>query len=249
MLTNWKNVMGKSLIYLYAIILCVFNACSSDDISDPADKKISRIESILNNGSESSTEYFSYDNQGRWIKSELKKSYNNYIHTKTLSYSGNTITYDDGWGYDIITFKINNNRITSRGDNSELDNYKYSNGYLVAIGTDYAEFQYSGENLVNVTEYNTYSITYTEYEDKVGFNIFDVDYNDGGVKACFNNSLYQFGCFGKKSKNLIKSIKMNDKTILEYNYELNNDGYVTEVTEIDTSNSTPYYATYKIYYE
>lgn len=42
---------------------------------------------------------------------------------------------------------------------------------------------------------------------------------------------------------------MNNKTILEYNYELNNDGYVTEVTEIDTSNSTPYYATYKIYYE
>lgn len=256
--------MKQLFTYLCVILFCVFNACSNDEednnIAYP-DRRVSKIEYSYNNSTSHDTEYFTYDNQGRWIKSEhTHYYYDNYnnahtlTHTITLSYSNNSITYnaieysngDELEDKEDVTFKIDNNLITSRGDNSELDKYRYSNGYLSGIGFNYADFEYSNGNLVKVVEHDIYTITYTEYEDKIGFSTFDVNYNDGSVALTLNNPLYQFGYFGKKSKNLIEAIKINNETYLQYIYEFDSDGYVVDVLERRWGSV---YRTYKIYYE
>jgi len=249
--------MKKITFTLLIALLVGFNSCSSDDPinnggnPNSTQRKITKIEKLNQQGTVFSTEIFTYDSQGRWIKSE--ETSDNQVKTKTLSYSANSISFRDNYYNEETTFELNKNIIISRGDKT-YDKYHYSNGYLSRIGTGgYADFTYSNGNLIKVVEDDGdsyYDITYTDYPDKLGINIFEPNYNDGDLDVRPNNPLYQFGYFGKKSNNLIKTIKgkyYNGNTdTYNYSYNFDNEGYVTEMI---MQGGYPSYIKYKFYYE
>lgn len=245
-----------------ALVLGLYS-CSSDDKEDAIElpsKKLSKVESYGDDGTLWDEETFSYDAQGRWIKSVTESktwtsdgsdpNYKPDPVVQTLSYSGDKITYSF-LGYDKYTeeFTLKNNRLYSRDDEYI---YHYENGYLMRISDDYANFSYSDGNLVKIIEEDgesEYTITYTDDIDKLGINIFEASYNDGDVDIRYNNPLYQFGYFGKKSKNLISTIKSrynNGKTDTMYcSYKFDSEGYVTEMI---VRGGNWNYKKYKFYY-
>lgn len=250
-----------TLTFLSVLIL-LLNSCSSDDpLTDDnggnskPQRRITKIETISTY--RNTTETFSYDKQGRWIEhiEKWNNDYNNSMRVYTLTYSENVITYSGKYieneyqaDYDIDTFELKNNIIISRNNKTP---YHYSNGYWVQIGESYGDFEYTNGNLTKVIEgkgesgEKTYIITYTDYPDKMGFCPYETSYNDTAIGVNPANILYQFGYFGKKSKNLIKSI--NNST--SYSYKFDNEGYVTEIVEKETYQGTTDITTYKIYYE
>lgn len=255
--------MKKIFALVCSALLIGFSSCSSDDEMDNSlqfpSKKLTKIEVYDDNKELALIETFTYDNQGRWIKSEydLKQwnstdpSYEPEIRTETLTYSNDKIIFTDAIYADKEVFTVKDNRIVSRyttGYEEDVDTYHYSNGYLVKIGEDYADFEYTNGNLTKSKEYQTYTITYTNIPDKLGFSIFEASYNDGAINVYPNNPLYQFGYFGKRSKNLIESINSNYSPLdgYSYSYELDKDGYVSEMKKRRTSGG---YETYKFFYQ
>jgi len=250
--------MKKFTFTLLTVLLIGLYSCSSDDPltdtggnSNTSQRKITKIEKLNQQGTIFSTEILTYDSQGRWIKSE--ETADNQVKAKTISYSANTITFRDNYYNEETIFGLKNNLIVSRGDES-YDSYHYSNGYLSRIGTgSYADFEYSNGNLSKVVEDDGdsyYNITYTDYPDKIGINIFEPSYNDGDLEVRPNNPLYQFGYFGKKSNNLIKTVKgryYNGNTdTFTYSYSFDSEGYVTEMI---AQGGYPSYIKYIFYYE
>jgi len=249
--------MKTITLTLLTVLFIGLYSCSSDEPfdnggnSNPPERKITKIEKLNQQGTIFSTEILTYDNQGRWIKSE--ETEDNEVKTKTVSYSANTITFRDNYYNEETVFELKNNLIVSRGESQDIDKYQYSNSYLSRIGTGgYADFEYSNGNLTKVVEddgESYYNITYTDYPDKIGINIFEPDYNDGDLEVRPNNPLYQFGYLGKKSNNLIKTIKgryYNGNTeTFNYSYSFDTEGYVTEMI---AQGGYPSYIKYKFYY-
>ena len=251
--------MKKILLFVCLALLMGFSSCSSDDdngdLPQNPSKKLSKIEVYDDNGDLLYIETFSYDNQDRWIKSELElqrwytndPEYKPEKRIRTLSYTNNSIKYSDDGYTEIFTLK--NNLIVSRHEEGSTDiyNYQYSNGYLTKIGEDYADFEYTNGNLTKSKEYRNYTISYTNIPDKLGINIFEPSFNDGSINVYPDNPLYQFGYYGNRSKNLIESIKSNYSSMDGYScsYTLDKNGYVTEM---EKSRNGGGYETYKFYY-
>jgi len=254
----------KKITLLFLATLILFSCSSDDPLTDNGgnskpQRRIAKIEKLYSENSYnySSTEIFTYDNQGRWIRSDYSANdnYLNVNHISTLSYSGNTIRYS-GDNFEEDVFELKNNIIVSRGDNPRLDDYHYSNNYLTQIGIGtYANFEYTNGNLTKVIEgkgeshEDIYNIAYTDYPDKMGFCAYEVSYNDTAIEVNPANILYQFGYFGKKSKNLIESIDSTWGDKIYYSYEFDNQGYVTKIIERYVYQGKTETTTYKIYYE
>lgn len=251
--------MKKILLFVCSALLIGFSSCSSDDDNGDSpltpSKKLSKIEVYDDNGELYEVQNLTYDNQGRWIKTEyierlygIDPSNRPENNIRTLTYSDNTIKYS-GDGYTEI-FTLKNNLIVSRQEEGSTDiyNYQYSNGYLTKIGQDYADFEYTDGNLTKSKEYRNYTITYTNIPDKLGFSIFEPSFNDGAIDVYPDNPLYQFGYYGNRSKNLIESIKSNYSTMDGYScsYILDKDGYVSEMEKRRNGGG---YSTYKFYYQ
>jgi len=255
------KIMRKITFLLFTVFILF--SCSSDDpitdngSSSKPQRRIAKIETFHESSSwmYHATEIFTYDSQGRWIRSEYNRTDgdSNYGYTNILSYSENTIIFKEvESSTNEKIFKVNKNLIVSREDAKwhDIDEYHYSNGYLTRIGEDkdnpYAKFEYTNGNLTKVDEglEGISTITYTDYPDKMGFSTYSASYNDGAVELTLNNILYQFGYFGTKSKNLIKSINTTS-----YSYKFDSEGYVTEVVEVYIYQGKTETSTYKIYYE
>jgi len=246
--------MKKLVLFLCSALIIGFNSCNSDEplVDDggnpiPTQRKITKIEIVGYDGILKSTATFNYNNKGQWIAYQLvRNNEDNDLREKfSISYIQNTIIVKndipDRFSEDNISRTMTLNNKGQIITNTDIyDSYTYNNDYLIGMtldGRDYVSFEYSNGNLIKCKEGNyTYNITYTDIEDKIGLNIIPFDYNDGDCKMSPNNPLYQFGFFGKKSKNLIKSVSNG----LKYTYKLDQEGYVTE---IDIPNII-----YKIYY-
>lgn len=269
--------MKQLFIYLCAITLCVFTSCSSDNDDEDEDKndniiqhpmperKISKIEYLSSDGIVTDTEYITYKDN-RWTKSVIKREFNDYQQITTISYRSKAIIITSN-RYDSRlekseTFALNDKGyiISRNGYEGHSSTFHYENGYLRSIdayNSNYsARFNYSNENLVNIVDgiedKHEYIITYSNIEDKMGINFIPVYYED--VIITFNNPLYQFGYFGKKSQYLAKSIKnIDNNEITIFDYELDSEGYVIAVNITTTwiSGTIEYNANsgYKIYYE
>lgn len=253
--------MKKILLFVCSAFLIGFSSCSSDDEEEPEfnyrfGNTITKIEQYDRQGKLIGTEVFTYtdDEEGKWIISDYidnEVGSITSIREYLLSKNGKTIKYFKDIGRadsESEVFNIVDNRIVSRCDTDSRDdiyNYSYSNGYLTSIGNDYARFEYSGNNLVKSIEEGTYTITYTDILDNVGFSIFDVGFNDGAIQVYPNNPFYQRGYLGKVSRNLIKSIRGNDGTNISYSYKIDNEGYILEMIE---EGNYPEYMKYKFYY-
>ncbi len=249
----------KKITTLILSVFIIYSCSSEDPLTDTGgnSKPQRRITKIETTGTyRNRTETFSYDNKGRWIdhKEKWNDDYNNSMRVYTLTYSENVITYAGKYieneyqaDYDIDTFELKNNIIVSRNNKTP---YRYSDGYWVQIGENYADFEYSNGNLTKVIEGGAiYNITYTDYPDKMGFCPYEVSYNDTAIGNNPVNILYQFGYFGKKSKNLIESVSSTWGDKMNYSYKFDNEGYVTEIVEKETYQGITETTTYKIYYE
>lgn len=248
-----------SMVPVFAALFLGLNACSDDDggsdIPQTPSKKLVKIEVYDDNNDLSYVETFTYDNQGRWIRSErdLKQWLGEKpdMRVRTLTYSDNNILYSDSYKNYNEVFEIDNNKIKSRyreGNEEDVYTYHYSDSYLVKIGEDYADFEYTAGNLTKYNGYWKYEITYTNIPDKLGLNVFEPSYTNEYIQVYPNNPLYQSGYTGKRSKNLIKTIKSNYSSLdgdYTYSYKLDKDGYVTEMVENDSYRDN----TYKFYYE
>ncbi|MDU1905166.1 MAG: DUF4595 domain-containing protein [Dysgonomonas sp.] len=243
----------KKLISIILSVLVLYSCSSDDPLTDTGgnskpQRRITKIERSNIYGNR--TETFSYDSQGRWIG--YKRIYSDgEVLTETLSYSGNTIIYS-GDNFSTVTFELKNNVIVSRSkkNNNGSTPYLYSNGYWMKIGEDYGDFEYTNGNLTKVIEGGAiYNITYTDYPDKMGFCPYEVSYNDTAIGNNPANILYQFGYFGKKSKNLIESVSSTWGDKMNYSYKFDNEGYVTEIVEKETYQGITETTTYKIFYE
>lgn len=260
--------MKQLFTCLYVILLCAFNSCSSDDENNDSSnpkpifplKKLSKIEEV-NDNKVLYTYNFIYDN-GKWIK-YIGNRNNEDILFFTLSYDSNTITLKDELrdendkGNTSQIFTLNNKgQIISGVDpsgGSVSMGFGYENDYLTIFRANFINYEYSSDILTKAISKNfgEYIIKYTDIEDKIGFNVISVTGNGGRVSVSFNNPLYQLGYFGKRSKYLVQSIKAQylDETLV-YNYELDKEGYVTEVS-ISSSGTwgSGGVTSYKIYYE
>ncbi|WP_101689416.1 DUF4595 domain-containing protein [Dysgonomonas massiliensis] len=222
----------KYLLALFTVVM-LFTACSDDEdnsnIGYPS-KTLKQVDIFNEEDHLIKSIYLYYNDKGQWIKSKYEEYEETYIYTynTTLSYTDDKILYtstSEHWDGGTVEFAIKENRIITATRFGDVDYYTYSDGYLSQIGSSdkvYDRFEYTNGNLTrsfNVDE-GSLNLKYTNTPDRLGINIIGY-YTDTFDPA---SPLYQFGYFGKRSKNLIKSIGKTN-----YSYTLDNEGYVTEI--------------------
>lgn len=252
--------MKKIFMLLVTCVAMVFVSCSKDDENDNVrgangEKLVSKI--VYTHKEEKGDTWkevytFSYDKQGRIIqetgdieKEEYYTSTYTYTDEKIICYTEGIDRCDNKPYTNESTYLLNSDGLSVysnekyKGENDEITTYTYNtNNQLINIKSNYEDFKITWED-GNITkeegsdfyENRVYTYSYNNNENKTaGLNFYDC--------SILCNSLFSFGYFGTKNKNLILSSQYYN-----YEYEFDKDGYVTVMKAIDKTETLEVTAT------
>ncbi len=222
--------MKKLLLFMLPLVALSFIACDKGDGNGGDETITGKLVKTIHydHGSYDSTCTFTYDSQGRLTK--IADEYDGEESVINYTYSTNRIVADWDDGDFIYTLNVDGYLIKKEWERSDdYIDYSYQNGYLkqaVEDSNDAADYTWENGNLVEVfwqahgeyadTDMETY--TYTDKENKLNLNIFEVivwDYPHEEEFLKFK---------GASPKNLPASDSNSSCT-----YKLDSDGYPTEI--------------------
>ncbi len=217
---------------MVALSLLVFVSCSKNDDEYPQEKQVSNITTTTHEFNSVSTLFFEYDKKGRVVKSRYGSEDEEYNY----NYDDNVITetYTSGSYSNVTTYHLNKGIIThATGDYDGVYTYSAKNELLNYSNGDGVPFTYTWKNGNIITQGEgdyIRSYTYSTMENQIiGIHYFAENIPD--------NILFNFGYFGAKNKNLPTSKKSSSEKI-EYEYEFDEDGYVTKMQTYVTYDQT-----------
>jgi len=224
------------LLLVLPLMVLVFNSCNKDDDGGNSTRTTKLVKQIVWLDEEGTSYSFEYDNKGRITKMiYVEQGDNPYI--LTYEYNTNSIIAKEGNNI-VITYTLNSEGYVIQEEESYssdryITQYSYSNGYLSKTTEQY---YYNGNpsstNVTNYTwengnmikeesgEYHIIHYTYTDKENKMNINIYDM-----GDYIRFK---------GMTSKNYIESERSNDQQKLYYSYVFDEDGYLREFEGADS---------------
>lgn len=250
------------------LMLCVtalvfslnFTSCSNDDGLSPDGKRlVSKIKSYYYNEDYEEEEegdgyIFSYDKSGRitaveWRFWEDKQ----YVERWTYSVTGKKLTVKEGWNDDEEaeerTFVLNDKGFVvseEREDEGNIITYTYyydAEDYLTRVkGVSNNDDHRWVENYVwndgDLVGNDGYRYTYYDKENKANIDL---------LWICKEEPpLFSLGYLGKMNKHLCRSRTYDGDYTYRYDYSFDKDGYVTKITETESSR---YGREYERYYE
>ncbi len=196
-------------------------SCKKDDGNDvmPENlKKVSRIE--FNDGSKPYSSSFSYDAQGRVAQ----------IDGLPVTWSGDKVTYDG------TVYTLSDGRAV-KAEKSDQISFEYDKeGYLVktiAKDDDY-ECSYSIKD-GNMVEMMDDGDKVTCKTSDIPNNL-NIDFYSFVVEDAWE--AYMLGIAGKRLRNMLSETRYDDGSYwnaTSYEYKVDKDGYVTEITQTYTS--------------
>lgn len=269
--------MKKLFLIAAALFTAIsFNACTDDDHENGGSDGDNRIVSQIIQQNEDGTTViykFYYDDQGRVIRIHCDDYATCFSYTAgQVEITGSSITGNDdkygGWSIYLAT--LNEQGYIATSDylmyyNNDLidritENYSYDkNGYLSEIWWDNNTLQCTWNNGDLINEHYTEdsregTYEYTNYPKKQNIDIFQVCWG----YYCYDDDFFigATGLFGRKSAHLIKSANFSsnnesNNVSLSYDYELNDNGNPTKITEFIMYKTTSKHETrtYEILYK
>ena len=270
-----QTLMKKLFLIASALFTAIsFNACTNDDHENGGGDGGNRLVSqIIRQNEDGTTEIykFYYDDQGRVIRIHYDDYATCFSYTEDkVEITESSITgNDDKYAWVIYLATLNGQGYITTSDYLMYDgnnrdcitsNYSYDkNGYLSKIWWDNNALQCTWNNGDLINEHYTedsYEGTYeyTNYPRKQNIDIFEVSYGyyyDGD-----DFFIGAAGLVGRKNAHLIKSANFSsnnesDNVSLSYDYELNDNGNPTKITEFIMYKTTSKHETrtYEILYK
>ncbi|MDE7356575.1 MAG: DUF4595 domain-containing protein [Rikenellaceae bacterium] len=230
--------MKKLLFFVMAAsLVCSCKKDDGDDVIPENLKKVSRIE--FNDGSKPYSSSFSYDAQGRVAQ----------IDGLPVTWSGDKVTYDGK------VYTLSDGRAVKAEGSDPKGSYHLSfeydkEGYLVKTidkDEDYeCSYSIKDGNMVEIMDDG----------DKVTCKTSDIPNNLNidfySLVAEDASEAYMLGIAGKRLRNMLSEMRYDDGSYwnaTSYEYKVDKDGYVTEITETYTSSEgDKYVSTIKISY-
>ena len=212
---------------MLALSLLVFTSCSKDDDEEnPFGKQVRKITYSYSGSSSYDYLLFEYDNQGRVIKETEHEidGDEKYIYINKYTYGNDVITHEsssNSSSEDVrtTTYHLSNGVITHSAGHREAT-YSYNDKKELIKFDGWLNFTYKWNNGNIVAQEGSFNETYSysTMENKtIGINYF--------IDNIPNNILFSYGYFGAKNKNLMKFENTE--------YDLDKDGYVTEIRYYD----------------
>ena len=240
---------------LFAVLMCVnFASCSSSD-DDPTEEKeegetvvtSKKLAKIVGTGVFKNVSYtFSYDNKGRLAESIYTEGYDGKIDVvnKKYTWSDNLIKVDwssDQYSYNnTLTIENGLVKLEKSSDDSAIFSYNQSNR-IVKIG-DATTIDWNTDKLTSITSTNGWnkSLIYDK-SCKKGYFPFIADMIGGKNKLLF---MAHPEIVGMKTSQLASTMTRtynygasgNRTEITHFNYEFDNEGYISKISgEVDGS--------------
>lgn len=200
-------------------------SCKKDDGGDvmPENlKKVSRIE--FSDGSKHYSSSFSYDAQGRVTQ----------IDGLPVTWSGDKVTYD-GTVYTLSDGRAVKSDVSDSKDSYQLSFEYDKDGYLVKTidkDDDYVcSYSIKDGNRVEMTDDgDKITLKISDRPNNLNIDFYSLVEDDA-------SEAYMLGIAGKRLRNMLSEMRFDDGSYwsaTSYEYKVDKDGYVTEITETYT---------------